>query len=107
MISKIDKKSALSSLGNHSISPFIQPDLNNMDLSLLNIDKKWVQIDLRKFDSNLNLSYGKEEVIMLGKEVDYQTIVFFIQCFQDLVTFKHVNIIKTNLIILLHEAIFE
>ena len=64
-------------------------------------------MELGYFDPHLDLSHGEKEVVTVRKDVYYRNVVFFVQHVWDLVAFKGVNLVKTNLTILLHGASLE
>ena len=49
--------------------------------------ERWNQADLGYFNLYLNTAHGKNEIVLLGKNVYYKNVVFFIQRLQSLVTF--------------------
>ena len=64
-------------------------------------------MELRYFDPHLDLLHGKRKIVTIEKEVYYQSIELFVQCVCDLIIFKGVSIIKTNLSTLLWEAVLK
>ena len=58
----------------------------------------WNQADLGYFDPHLDdKAYGAGEVVSVGKDVYYRNVVLFIQCIQNLVTFRGATLVKANI----------
>lgn len=78
---KMIKKSLLfGKFGSSTPSPnpnIISKAFFSTDL-LSNTIKRWNQADFRYFDPYLDKIYGKNEVILVGKDIYYQNIILFV-----------------------------
>lgn len=59
--------------------------------------ERWNQANLGYFDPHLDRAYGKGEIVLIGKNVYHKNVVLFVQRFQNLVTFRGVALVKTNI----------
>lgn len=59
--------------------------------------KRWNQANWGYFDPHLDRVHGKGVIVLVGKDMYYRNIIFFLQCFQSLVTFRDTALIKANI----------
>lgn len=70
--------------------------------------KRWNQADLGYFDPHLNKkAYGPGEIISVGKDIYYRNVILFVQCIQNLVIFKRVALVRSNIPTSLHGSALE
>ena len=62
-----------------------------------NGENRWNTADLGYFDPHLNKSYGKGEIVTVGKDVYYWTAVLFVEQIHDLATIKGAALVQSNL----------
>lgn len=67
-----------------------------LDLCLKATDR-WNQSDLDYFNPYFDRSHSNGEIVLVGKDIYYKNVVLFIQCLQNLVTFKGIALIKANI----------
>lgn len=79
----------------------------SLDLASKGPQKRWNQADFGYFDPYLNKTHGKGKIVSVGKDIYYKNVVLFVQYFQNLVTFKGVALVKTNIIISFWGSILE
>ena len=65
--------------------------------SLLKATERWNQADLGYFDPHFDRAHGKGEIVLVRKNVYYRNVVFFMQRFQSLVTFRGAALVKANI----------
>lgn len=60
--------------------------------------ERWKQADLGYFDPQLDeKAHGPSNVVFAGKNVYYRNIVLFVQCIQNLITFKGTALVRNNI----------
>lgn len=77
------------------------------DLPAPSVDKKWVQSDLGYFDFYLDLLHGEKEVVIVGKDVYYWSVILFTQCIKNFITFKESDLVKANLTASIYNTALE
>lgn len=88
---KLIKKSLLLR-DSPSTTPLPNPDATTKASPFTNtlsktLAKRWNQVDLSYSDPHLDKVHGEGEIVLVRKDVYYKKVMFFIQCFQSLVTF--------------------
>lgn len=71
------------------------------------LTKRWNQAELDYFNLHLNKSYGKNELILLDKDVYYKNIILFIQHFQNLIIFPNTTFFKVNIATSIQSFVLE
>lgn len=71
---------------------FLDPDAVPKPHSAINflpkaLIKRWNQVNSSYFDLHLNRAYDKNEMVLVGKNIYYKNVIFFVQCFQSFVKF--------------------
>ena len=59
--------------------------------------ERWNQAGLGYFDSHLDKVHGEGGIVLVGKDVYYKNVVFFIKRLQNLVTFRGATLVKANI----------
>lgn len=44
------------------------------------LTKRWNQANLSYFDPHFNRAHGEGEIVLVGKDMYYKNVVFFVQC---------------------------
>ena len=109
-------ESFMASNGSSSPKPkLLQPPPSSLHFEFFVLSSKqptrverWNQTNLGYFDSHLDdKAYDAREVVLVGKDVYYHNVVLFIQCIQNLVTFKGTTLVKNNIAISLRGSALE
>lgn len=79
---------------NHDATPKSHPC--NDSLSKITTEW-WNQADLGYFKPHLNKAHKEGEIVLVGKNVYYRNVIFFVQRLQNLVTFRDVALVKANI----------
>lgn len=62
-----------------------------------NDPNKWNASEIGFFDPHLDKSYGEGEVVTVGRDLYYRSVILFIERIKDLAQIKDVSMIRTNL----------
>ena len=60
-------------------------------------NERWNPADLGYFDPHLDKSYGEGEIVTVGKDIYYRSVILFIERVRDLATIKTDTLVRTNL----------
>lgn len=84
-----------------SSTPPPNPNTSSKALSLMDLQSRainrWNQSDLCYFNSHLDKAHDESKIVSVGKDVYYRNIVLFVQRLHNLVTFKRISLVKTNI----------
>ena len=59
--------------------------------------ERWNSADLGYFDPHLEKSYGEGEIVTVGKDLYYRSVILFVERVRDLATVKGDALVRTNL----------
>ena len=59
-------------------------------------DSKWNAAELGYFDPHLDKSYGEGEIVTVGKDVYYRSVILFVERIHDLAAVKGEAVVRTN-----------
>ena len=62
-----------------------------------NGNERWNAADLGFFDPHLDKSYGEGEIVTVGKDIYYRSVILFIERVRDLAATKSDSLVRTNL----------
>lgn len=58
---------------------------------------RWNVIDLGYFDPHLDKSYGEREIVTVGKDLYFRSVILFIERIKDIAAVKGDALVRTNL----------